>query len=91
MSTEHLWNDSDRGKLKYSLSICPSATLPTTNPALTGLAWNQNLQSERLATYRLSHDTALKQSLLIPLLEQGCPICPHANFVLQIDFLCQPK
>jgi hypothetical protein len=66
--------------------ICPNATLPITNTKWTGLAWNQNLQSEKTATF-LSYDTVLKQSLPILLLQQTCPICPHANFMLQIGFL----
>ena len=37
MSMEHWWNDNDRGKPISWRNNCPSATLPTTDPTLTGL------------------------------------------------------
>jgi hypothetical protein len=45
---EHKWNDSDRGKPEKSL--CPSATLSTTNPSWTVASSNQSLHGEKPAS-----------------------------------------
>ena len=47
---EHLCNEIDRGKPKYSgKKTCPSATLSTTNPTWTDPASNLGLRGEVLA------------------------------------------
>jgi hypothetical protein len=57
---EHRWNETDRGKPKYSGGKpCPNATLYTTNPTRTDPGSNPSLRGERPATNRLSHGTAL--------------------------------
>jgi hypothetical protein len=49
--TEHQWNETDRGKLKYSGGkTCSSATLSTTNPTLIDPESNPDLRGERPAT-----------------------------------------
>jgi hypothetical protein len=55
---EHRWNETDRGKRKYSGKTCPSATLSTTNPTWTDSGSNPVLCGERPVTNRLSHSTA---------------------------------
>jgi hypothetical protein len=55
---EHRWNETDRGKPKYSGKTCPSVTLSTTNPTWTDPGSNPGLRGERPATNRLSHGTA---------------------------------
>jgi hypothetical protein len=57
---EHRWNETDRGKPKYSgEKTCPIATLSTTNPTWTDPGSNPGLRGGRPATNRLSHGTAL--------------------------------
>ena len=51
---EHRWNETDRGKPKYSGKTCPSATLSTTNPTWTDPGSNPDFRGERPA----SHGTA---------------------------------
>jgi hypothetical protein len=60
---EQRWNETDRGKPKYSGKTCPSATLSTTNPTWTDPESNPGLRGERPATNRLSHGTALCANL----------------------------
>jgi hypothetical protein len=55
---EHRWNETDRGKPKYSGGKPPSATLSTINPTWTDAGSNPGLRSERPNTNRLSHGTA---------------------------------
>ena len=43
MTTEHWWNDTDRGKLKYCDEHMPSATLSTAILTWTDLGSNTNL------------------------------------------------
>jgi hypothetical protein len=54
---EDWWNDTDRGKLKYSVKKLSQCTLPTTNPTWTGLGLNPGLRGDRLAANCLGHDT----------------------------------
>jgi hypothetical protein len=55
---EQRWNETDRGKPKYSgEKTCHSATLSTTNPIWIDPKSNLGLRCERLATNRLSHGT----------------------------------
>jgi hypothetical protein len=56
---EHRWNETDRGKPKYSGKTRPSATLSSTNPTWTDPGSNPDLRGDRPATNRLSHGTAL--------------------------------
>jgi hypothetical protein len=55
---EHRWNETDRGKPKFSGENCRSATLSTTNPTWTEPGLNPGLRGERPATNRVSHGTA---------------------------------
>jgi hypothetical protein len=61
MSTEHLWNDTDRAKVTYSGGKpVLSATMPTTNLTRTDLVSQRGLRGDRLATDRLSRGTAFE-------------------------------
>jgi hypothetical protein len=62
---EHRWNDTDRGKPKYSGKTCPSVTLSTTNPTWTDPGSNPGLRGGRPAANRLSHGTAFHMCLSI--------------------------
>jgi len=46
----HWWNDTDRGKISTLRKTCPSASLSTTCPTLTGLGSNLGLSDERPVT-----------------------------------------
>jgi hypothetical protein len=59
---EHQWNEIDREKPTTRRKTCPNATLSTTNPTWTDPGSNPGLRSERPATNRLSHGTALHWS-----------------------------
>jgi hypothetical protein len=56
---EYHWNKIDREKPTTRKKTCPSVTLPTTNPTWTDPGSNPALCSERPATNRLSHGTAI--------------------------------
>jgi hypothetical protein len=56
MSMKHCWNYTDRKNLRTQRKTCPSVTLPTTNPTMTGLGLNLGFQ--RPATNCLSHSKA---------------------------------
>jgi len=43
MSTEHLWNDNEKGKLKYINKNLFRAILSTINPTQIGLGLNLDL------------------------------------------------
>lgn len=58
MSMDYWWNDTDRGKPKYSEINCAITTLPTINLERTGPGSNQHLRGERSVTNRISHGTA---------------------------------
>jgi hypothetical protein len=58
MSMDYWWNDTDRGKPKYSEINCAITTLPTINLERTGPGSNQDLRGERSVTNRISHGTA---------------------------------
>jgi len=58
MSMDYWWNDTDRGKPKYSEINCAITTLPTINLERTGSGSKQNLRGERSVTNRISHGTA---------------------------------
>ena len=58
MSMAYWWNDTDRGKPKYSEINCAITTLPTINLERAGPESNQNLRGERSVTNRISHGTA---------------------------------
>jgi hypothetical protein len=47
---EHWWNDTDRAKLSTLRKTCPSASLSTTHPTLTGLGSNLGLTDDRPIT-----------------------------------------
>jgi hypothetical protein len=51
---EHRWNETDRGKPKYTNA---SAILSTTNPTWIDPGSNPGLRGGRPATNRLSHGT----------------------------------
>jgi hypothetical protein len=57
---EHRWNETDRGKPKYS-----GKNLSTTNPTWTNPESNPGLHGERPATNRLSHGTTYLEALLV--------------------------
>lgn len=52
IGTKEKWNTRRKN--------CPSATISTTNPTRTGLGSNPGLCSDRTATNRLNHSTALQ-------------------------------
>jgi hypothetical protein len=54
MSIEHWWNDTDRGKPKYSKENLFYAHLSTINPMWTSQGSNPGLHNERLANNQLS-------------------------------------
>jgi hypothetical protein len=56
---EYQWNETDKGKPTTGRKTCPSVTLFTTNPTWIDPGSNLGLHSERPATNRLSHGTAL--------------------------------
>jgi hypothetical protein len=49
---EYLWNDTDRGKLKYSKKNLSHCYLSATNSTWTGLGSNPVLRSDRPAANR---------------------------------------
>jgi hypothetical protein len=53
MSMEHLWNDADRLKHKYSEKNYPSAILSTKKPVGTNLGSNLPLYGKKPANNRL--------------------------------------
>jgi hypothetical protein len=60
---EHWLNDTDRGKGCYGRKRRPSLTRSSTNPTRTVLRFISCLRSERTATNRHSHGTAVSKRL----------------------------
>jgi hypothetical protein len=56
---ESQWNDTGRENQRIQRKSCPNATLSTTNPTWTDKGANLDFHSERPATNRLSHGTAI--------------------------------
>jgi hypothetical protein len=55
---EHQWNETDRGKPKYSGKNLSQCTLSTTNPTRTDRVLNLGLCGGREVANHLSHGTA---------------------------------
>jgi len=60
---EHWWNDTDKGKQKYSekKKTCPSVTLSTTKPTQMDLRPNSCHRGEKPAINHLIHGTAVSK------------------------------
>jgi hypothetical protein len=58
MSMECWWNDTDRGKAKYSEINYANATFPTTNFTWIGPGTNPDLRGEKSATNGMSRGMA---------------------------------
>jgi hypothetical protein len=66
------WNEDWQGKPKYSEKICPSATLPTTNPTWPDTGLNPGSHGGKPATNHLSYGAAPILSLSPSL--KRCPV-----------------
>lgn len=60
VSSEHLWNDAERRKRKYSEKTPSQYPLSTTNLTWPSLASKPVFRVNRLATNDLIHDTAFE-------------------------------
>jgi hypothetical protein len=76
MNMEQWWNDIFAGETEELGENLPSATLSTTNPTWIDPGTNPGLRGERPATNRLSHGTALQNTVnvfkfLVPSLQNS--------------------
>ena len=64
MSTEHWWNDNDRGKQSTQRNTCASANPSSRKLTWVGLVLNMGCHGERLAAKQFSHGTRFFEILL---------------------------